>query len=286
MPTIGTAPREEEEEEEGGEEDEEDEEEDGNDNDKHVPAPPAPTLRVVFLDIDGVLNVRPDSRQVIIDPGCCALLKRLVQETGAQLVLSTPWRRHAGYILDVLKNFNVFVDESAPQSLDATPFNADSSRRDLEILQWLNSHRGQVASWAVLDTGDLLRFASAPRLEGHVIRVGDKGLMPEHIEASVAILGRARPKKVVVEENRGQSAAANADYRSSLAMDEDLVTKMEALMGLLPSNAPSTCGDLVGRTFVPTQRKSSSQQSGTASEFDAVMQEAKNKFAVHSVFST
>lgn len=277
MPSIGTAPREEEEE-EGGEQEEGD--------DKNHKDVPAPSLRVLFLDIDGVLNVRPDPRQVVIDPGRCALLRRLVEDSGAQLVLSTPWRQHAGYLFDVLKNFNVFGDDNVPQTLDATPFNADSTRRDLEILQWLNSRRGQVAAWAVLDTGDLLRFPSAARLEGHVVRVGDKGLMPEHTEAVLAALGGARPKAAAAKASRGNSETSGKDFRSFLAMDEELVTKMESLIGLLPNNAPSDCGDLLGRTFVPAPRNSSSQSTAGSSEFDAVMAEAKSKFAVHGVYST
>ena len=56
-------------------------------------------VKVIFLDFDGVLNseayVRNCGRSgVVIDPACLLLVKKLVEATGAKIVLTTSWREH------------------------------------------------------------------------------------------------------------------------------------------------------------------------------------------------
>jgi len=52
-------------------------------------------MKVIFLDIDGVLNLYCESRD---EYGCCFHshlvdnLKRLIDETGAKIVISSTWR--------------------------------------------------------------------------------------------------------------------------------------------------------------------------------------------------
>jgi hypothetical protein len=55
-------------------------------------------LKIVFLDIDGVLNVIPqgfDKHGAIFHPHFVANLARLIDETGAEIVISSSWR-HSG----------------------------------------------------------------------------------------------------------------------------------------------------------------------------------------------
>ena len=56
-------------------------------------------MKVIFLDIDGVLNSEeyyesfPDGEFIPpIDPVCVERLKRIVDRTGAKLILSSSWR--------------------------------------------------------------------------------------------------------------------------------------------------------------------------------------------------
>ena len=68
------------------------------------PASPMEAPRpVVFLDVDGVLHPLvvgfKDGRlgeEHLFAPGCMRLLKRIVDETGAELVLSSSWRQFEG----------------------------------------------------------------------------------------------------------------------------------------------------------------------------------------------
>lgn len=57
-------------------------------------------MKVIFLDIDGVLNSREYdrkrdwSKQTAIDETRLPFVKRIVDETGARIVLSSTWRSH------------------------------------------------------------------------------------------------------------------------------------------------------------------------------------------------
>jgi len=148
-------------------------------------------MRVVFLDIDGVLNTRHDPRLILVEREPCSMLRQLLEVSGASLVLTTPWRRHHAYVAQVLANYGVFGESAAPE-LERTPCHGDGTRRDLEIMHWLGARRGQVAAWAALDASDLLRFGggTALRLKGHVVQVNpDAGLQVGDVEAALQALG-------------------------------------------------------------------------------------------------
>lgn len=53
-------------------------------------------MKVIFLDFDGVLNSRSFRavRSDIIDEKHMTFLRRIVEATGAGIVLSTSWRVH------------------------------------------------------------------------------------------------------------------------------------------------------------------------------------------------
>jgi hypothetical protein len=56
-------------------------------------------LKVIFLDIDGVLNVIPkghDKWGAIFHPHLVENLKRIIDETGAKIVISSTWRMGNG----------------------------------------------------------------------------------------------------------------------------------------------------------------------------------------------
>mmetsp|Transcript_31886 Transcript_31886/g.71612 ORF Transcript_31886/g.71612 Transcript_31886/m.71612 type:complete len:284 (+) Transcript_31886:40-891(+) len=282
MPSIVIGARDEEAEEEeelnqGG--DDGDDREDEGDMPPEKPVPPPGQLRVLFCDVEGVLGARPDPRQLSVQGAACLLLRRLLDLTGAKLVLTTTWRRHKAYVLEVLANFGVFGDSmEGKEDVDATPFNMDPARRDLEVLQWLNSRRGEVASWAVLDTRDLLTHASAPRLQAHVIQVdGEKGLQPEHLEAAIEMLGGPRQGLPLSSSPApppppAPPAPEHRPALDHLSMDEGLVSKMQSALAML-----STLGDQADQDFRPPQRTKELRCSPDT-EFDAVAMQAKHKF--------
>ena len=120
-------------------------------------------MRVIFLDFDGVLNTerylreRDPRTQSILDEAKLTLLRRIVEETGAMIVLSTSWRRHwdpdsvrwdatwkpCG---EALRNHGLTVYDRTPDYEDHS-----GNNRDREVRDWLTAHKGEVESFVILD---------------------------------------------------------------------------------------------------------------------------------------
>ena len=115
-------------------------------------------MKVIFLDIDGVLNedttpTRTKTRMIFIDEEKLLRLKRIIDATGAKIVLSSTWRydRHDprlnGDFLELQEAFhNVGLD-----FYSFTPVDAIGIRRGMEIKAWLGLHRGEVDRFIILD---------------------------------------------------------------------------------------------------------------------------------------
>jgi hypothetical protein len=108
------------------------------------------TMKIIFLDIDGVLNHVQfyEQRHVLlekgikikypyseIDPACVEKLNVLCEKTGAKVVISSTWR-HSGldYCKDALE-FHGFKGEI----IDITP-SSPTRFRGIEILDWIKTN--------------------------------------------------------------------------------------------------------------------------------------------------
>lgn len=118
------------------------------------------TNKIIFLDIDGVLNVYSQGRdeygstfhQHFVDN-----LKRIVDETGAKIVMSSTWRfaglekmkqmwidrNLPGELIDVTVDCVQIVDEGRAEFYDTV-------ERGHEVEQWLDENPG-VKSYVILD---------------------------------------------------------------------------------------------------------------------------------------
>jgi hypothetical protein len=105
-------------------------------------------MKVIFLDIDGVLNCKqtPNPRKFpyIIDQRLLARFKNLISRTNAQVVLSSTWR------LDPAGVFS--AEHYGVPFMDLCPDMPDRPRRD-EALTWLSAHP-DVARFAIIDDED------------------------------------------------------------------------------------------------------------------------------------
>ena len=106
--------------------------------------------RIIFLDIDGVLNVYCESRDKY---GCTFHthfednLHDLIEATGAEIVISSTWR-YSG--LKVMQN--MWRDRGlAGNVIDITPIIHDGIRGD-EIDYWLREN--QVDNYVIIDDDD------------------------------------------------------------------------------------------------------------------------------------
>ena len=137
-------------------------------------------MRVVFLDIDGVLN-NPGTYcsdapwkqepadgplRVPVEPSCMGRLNRLLRESGAKVVISSSWRLFARYedlgpalvryglVGDVIGETPDLVND--PVWLDrwwtreGAPFEYERIERGMEITEWLAAHP-EVEEFVILD---------------------------------------------------------------------------------------------------------------------------------------
>ena len=91
-------------------------------------------MKVIFLDIDGVLNSKntPNPRKLpyIVDRRLLARFKRLLDRTGAKVVLSSTWRYDPAGLYSAKRWGIPFIG--------VTPDLPKRPRRD-EVLTWLKS---------------------------------------------------------------------------------------------------------------------------------------------------
>lgn len=128
--------------------------------------------KVIFLDIDGVLNTarwhRQADRNTIrdkygysFDPDAVANLGRIIDETGADIVISSSWK-----FMGLSKMQNMWKDKNLPgKVIGITPnsvsdeflIHADLDNMDLlsirgqEIKEWLMLHGSDVSHYVILD---------------------------------------------------------------------------------------------------------------------------------------
>jgi hypothetical protein len=105
-------------------------------------------MKVIFLDIDGVLNCNstPNPRKFpfMVDPVLLKRLQRLMELTGAAVVLSSSWRFDPAGIFSA-KHYRI-------PFIDTIPDLPDQPRCE-EILAWLRIHP-KVERYIVLDDED------------------------------------------------------------------------------------------------------------------------------------
>ena len=135
-------------------------------------------MKVLFLDIDGVLN-HCDTRSaspsdveklpIPIAPECMARLNRLVAETGVKIVISSSWRLFAcwqdlgpallrhGLVAEVISETPDLVND-APwlerwRTREGAPFQYERLERGWEISEWLERHAAElgVEQFVILD---------------------------------------------------------------------------------------------------------------------------------------
>ena len=129
--------------------------------------------KVIFLDIDGVLNPKWWDRKKHIDiyggafdPKAVANLAQIIEKTGAEIVISSSWKE-----LGLSELRNMWKERKLPSKvIDVTPNymsdemlqNADLNDTDIdhlyirgcEIKGWLNLHGADVSHYVIIDDMD------------------------------------------------------------------------------------------------------------------------------------
>lgn len=141
--------------------------------------------RILFLDVDGVLNSatffaeNPPMPVTSVDPRAVRRIRRVVEATGALVVLSSSWRKQPE-LVDVLRTAGVPIHDLTP-TLTGPNGGTYVARRD-EILAWLNEHP-EVTSYAIIDDDP------DAEVGGHFVRTYWRlGMYGKHERAIVALL--------------------------------------------------------------------------------------------------
>ncbi len=119
-------------------------------------------MKVIFLDIDGVLNSvmydaerGDESRDTRIDMTRVALLAEIVKRTGAEIVLSSTWRDDWDKDPTVAGDDGKYIDKCLASYglsiMDKTPELDYSDDRKDEIIAWLVAREERIDSFVVLD---------------------------------------------------------------------------------------------------------------------------------------
>lgn len=132
--------------------------------------------KIIFLDFDGVLNsartiiaygqgmLLPRSRfdDPKFDPVCVALVRALVEDTGAKIVISSSWR--TGATLGELRLiFSLYGWDTQDSIIDVTPSFMNVTR-GVEIHHWLENNAWH--DYVIIDDGDGFLAEQLP----HVIK--------------------------------------------------------------------------------------------------------------------
>lgn len=146
-------------------------------------------LRVIFLDIDGVLNSQPfvERRasfgwEDLVDPRAVERLNRLVRSASAKIVISSSWRCQMDLdrVVSILRSHGLEGDV-----IGATP---RGTSRPTEIQRWLDGAVVAPESMVILDD-----LPEMEHLSPYFVQTTwEEGLLEHHVDAALVILAVAR----------------------------------------------------------------------------------------------
>ena len=165
-------------------------------------------MKVIFLDIDGVLNSDTYMKKQLdnssegieseIDPATLILLKKAVDTTGAKIILSSSWRimRKYNELEKFLMKFGISLSGKTPYV---------DGKRGLEIKQYLSENEN-IEQYLILD--DEIFESFDEELVNHLILTKSdqnyhgfsEGLTEKHIKQIVETFGKVHKREKFDEE--------------------------------------------------------------------------------------
>jgi hypothetical protein len=146
-------------------------------------------VKLIFLDLDGVLVTRFPG---VFEPQLVRNLKRVVDATGAEIVLSSDWRRTPCALEDARRNLRSF----GMDCIGYTPCLSPSvPQRPKEILMWKDDHHENggsfVTAWVAIDDRPLLDEEKGMGLRGHFVQTDENiGFEGPCVEDAIHLLNR------------------------------------------------------------------------------------------------
>lgn len=158
-------------------------------------------MKVIFLDVDGVLNSDEYIKRTIksniqgiekhVDVEKIKLLRQAIDQTNAKVVLTSSWRltKMAQELIKLLITYGIYAD--------STPY--IRNERGLEIKQWLADNQN-VEDFVILDDeifdsydeGLMKKLVKISNGNGHNF---GEGLLPKDIDEIIKRLGRNKTRQ-------------------------------------------------------------------------------------------
>jgi hypothetical protein len=158
-------------------------------------------IKVIFLDIDGVLNVYSHDHDEFgsqFMPQFVNNLKRVIEETGAKIVISSTWRYGGlqrmkdlwekrnlpGEVIDITPDCNDLFNEGSFKWLDQI-------ERGHEVEYWLDEHP-EVEKYVIFDDdNDFL-----PHQRGNFVRTGNNINHPDSLDIGYGLTNECANKAI------------------------------------------------------------------------------------------
>lgn len=153
--------------------------------------------KVIFLDVDGVLNggiadSYAPSGCVGVDINKVMLLKHIINATGADIVLSSSWKQEFPdegfttedgiYLVERLAEYSVEI-------YDITVPGKATAYRGGEIQSWLSRHP-EISGWVVLDDEVFCDFESCG-IMSHLVQTDcGKGMTIKDVRQAIEVLNK------------------------------------------------------------------------------------------------
>lgn len=142
-------------------------------------------MKVLFLDVDGVLNSSRSRSIRALSRGALRRLSRVVDATGCMIVVSSTWRLHPEFLTLLrrrLAHRNIHIIGITDKLMDGHDRPVE---RGVEIHQWMIDHPG-VTAYAILDdTDEMLRYQRQFFVQTNMA----VGMTDEDAEKAISILG-------------------------------------------------------------------------------------------------
>lgn len=167
-------------------------------------------MKVIFLDVDGVLNsmayfeeLKKSGKILHSDEGYndisefhLQMLAKIVEKTGAKVVLCSTWRVLQEPDKPELYTMYKYLEEELGrykiEIVDSTPI--ERMNRPKEIKTWLE--KNPIESFVILDDDFSPKHYQEFGLEEHLVqtryfcwKVSEGGLQQEHVDKAIKILG-------------------------------------------------------------------------------------------------
>ena len=162
--------------------------------------------KVIFLDIDGVLNTKwwyaqmnrntpKDKYGYAFDPNAVSNLKYILDQTGADIVISSSWKSFGFSELEEMweeRGLPGKLIGITPNSVsDEMLLNADLdnmelfSIRGMEIKDWLSKKGRSISHYAIIDDMDNM----LPEQQSHFVKTDPEiGITKENADQVIAII--------------------------------------------------------------------------------------------------